>query len=110
MLFIREDLEKLKAMPETQSQEEIARMMEWVEELSRSGNFVSGEPLETEIRVAKADTILHSGPFVETTEGLSGYLVVNAETIDQAAELAQGCPLLGTTIKSIEVRPIQKTN
>ena len=108
MLFIREDLEKLKTVSQEDQEREIQVMMKWVEELSSTGNFVSGEPLESEVRVARSAEIAHSGPFAETHEGVSGYMVINAENIDQAAELAQGCPLLGQSIKSIEVRPILK--
>jgi hypothetical protein len=106
MLFIREDLEQLGSRTEEELQNEIQVMTKWVEELSKTGNYISGEPLEAEIRVAKADEIIHTGPSIELKEGISGYMVIAAENIDQASALAQGCPLLGTTVKSIEVRPI----
>jgi hypothetical protein len=106
MLFIREDLEQLASKSEDELEKEIQMMTAWVEELSKTGNFVSGEPLEADVRLARADEIVHAGPFMELKEGISGYLVVAAENIDQAGSLAHGCPLLGTTVKSIEVRPI----
>jgi hypothetical protein len=108
MLFIREDLNNLKNMTREQEQREIQLMVKWVEDLSKTGNFISGEPLEPETRLTRSNEVLHSGPFMELKEGVSGYMIITAETIDQAAELAQGCPLLGSTVKSIEVRPILK--
>lgn len=43
-----------------------------------------------------------NGPLTETTEALSGYYVLETETLDQAKELAALCPTTG----HIEVRPI----
>jgi hypothetical protein len=108
MLFIREDLEMMKKVSQADQEKEIQLMVKWVEELSKSGNFVSGEPLEPEMRLTRKDAILHSGPFMESKEVLSGYMIINAENIEQAAEIAQGCPLLGETVKSLEVRPVLK--
>ncbi|MBT1703836.1 YciI family protein [Chryseosolibacter indicus] len=108
MLFIREDLDALKNMTEEEMQEDINTMIQWVEALSRSGNYVSGDPLEPEIRVARKEGILTDGPFIETKEALSGYLIIQAENIEQAAQIAQACPLIGRNVKSLEIRPIQK--
>ena len=108
MLFIREDLEKMQQTSQEEQQRVIQVMVKWVEELSQSGNFISGEPLEPEMRLAKVEEIVHGGAFAEIKEGISGYLIINAENIEQASELAQGCPELGQSVKSIEVRPILK--
>jgi hypothetical protein len=106
MLFIREDLNELSSKSQGELQREIELMTKWVEELSKTENFVSGEPLEPEVRVAKQDEILHAGPFLETREGVSGYMIISAEDIDHASALAQTCPVLGAGVKCIEVRPI----
>lgn len=108
MLFIREDLELLKQLTEEQNQEYIQSMLTWVEELSKTGNFVSGDPLEPEARLAKKEEILHDGAFIEVKEGISGYMIIMAENIEQASKLAQDCPLMGGVVRSIEVRPIMK--
>jgi hypothetical protein len=76
-------------------------MVRWVEQLSLSGNFVSGESFNSEVRFARPE-ILHD--VHGDGEKLNGYIVINAENIDQAARLAQSCPLLGISIDTIEVR------
>ncbi len=108
MLFIREDLAALQQMSEEQLQEEIQLMMQWGETLSKSGHYIQGDPLEPEVRVARKGAITSDGPFIEVKEGVSGYIILQAETLEQAAQLAQTCPLIGQTVKSIEVRPILK--
>ena len=45
------------------------------------------------------------GPFVESKEIVGGYSIVQADTIDAAAELAKGCPALLSGGK-VEVRPL----
>jgi hypothetical protein len=108
MLFIREDLNAVKQMSEAQLQDDIQQMVRWVEELSRTGNYVSGDPLEPEIRLTRKDEIFSDGPYIETKEAVSGYMIIAAANLDQAAQIAQTCPMLGVNIQAIEVRPILK--
>jgi hypothetical protein len=108
MLFLKEDLDDARKMTEEQLQEDIAAMVKWVEDLSKSGNYVSGDPLEPDVKIVKKESIVSDGPFIETKEAVSGYLIIKAETFEQAAALAQGCPQMGKNIKSIEVRPVLK--
>ena len=45
------------------------------------------------------------GPFAESKEAVGGYFLLQVEDLDEAVEIAKGCPLLeyGTTV---EVRPV----
>lgn len=106
MLFIREDLDALKEISVEENERGLQLMLQWVEELSKTGNFISGEPLEPEVRYVKKDKIFHDGPHIESKEAVSGYLLIKAESIQQASDIAQRCPLLGDVVKAIEVRPV----
>jgi hypothetical protein len=108
MLFIREDVEASKQFSDEENQQYIQQMLTWVEALSKAGNFEKGDPLEPDLRISKHNEILHDGPFIESKEGISGYMIISADDIDAAAVLAQRCPLLGGVVKSIEVRPIMQ--
>ena len=47
------------------------------------------------------------GPFVEVKELVGGYMIVSAETLDAAIEVARGCPGLvgpGSGVEVIEIR------
>ena len=59
----------------------------------------------TTVRVKDGQTLVTDGPFAETKETLGGYYLVDADSIDQALELAAAIPSarLGG---SVEVRPI----
>jgi hypothetical protein len=65
-----------------------------------------GDALKPEGRVVNPKRAVIDGPFVESKEILGGYSIVRAESLDGAAEHAQGCPCLlaGGTV---EVRQLE---
>src|SRR2546427_4681135 len=67
-----------------------------------------GDPLEAGGKQVKGKkkTVV-DGPFAEAKDLVGGYLLVTAENLDDAAELARGCPILEVE-GSVEVRPIRK--
>jgi hypothetical protein len=53
-----------------------------------------------------ASTPKIDGPFVEIKELIGGYMVVSAESLDEAADIARGCPGLvgpGSGVEVIEI-------
>jgi hypothetical protein len=83
------------ASPE-QMQKRLAKFGEWVEKVL-AGRYVSGSPLEeSDARLLKSKTeVLTDGPFIESKEMISGYIVIQASDIQEAVELTKECPLLG---------------
>jgi len=47
------------------------------------------------------------GPFVETKEVIGGYMIVTADNLDAAIEVARGCPGLVSPGSGVEVREIR---
>jgi hypothetical protein len=92
----------------TQMQADMQRWVDWMQALSKTGNFKAGEPLESSGKTlsGKKKTVT-DGPFAESKDLIGGYLLVSAETLDHAVELAKGCPIFehdGT----VEVRAIRE--
>jgi hypothetical protein len=106
MLIIREDLAKMRKMTDEERFANIPMMLEWVDSLIETGNYIKGEPLLTTGRYVSKDQILSDGPFIEASEGISGYEIIWAENIEQAAAIAQNCPLVQRGLGVREVRPI----
>ena len=106
MLLIREDLKKLKAYTDEERLSCIQEMTRWVETLAETGNYLGGEPLWPEGRYVTKNEVLSDGPFIEAKEGVSGFISITAESLEQAAALAQTCPLVMRDEMVIEVRPI----
>lgn len=82
------------------------RWQSWVGGIAAGGKLASnGTRLATEGKVLRADGLITDGPFVEVKERLGSFLVVNAGSLDEAAALAYGCPVLEIG-GSVEIRPL----
>lgn len=106
LLLVRQDLNVLKQIDLEEHYENIGQMMKWVESLALSGNYSGGEPLIATGKYVSRDDILTDGPFIEAKESVSGYILLQAENLEEAASLAKTCPLLLQDKLVIEVRPI----
>jgi hypothetical protein len=81
------------------SPEEMQKLMQkwqaWITKGMQEGWMVDrGNGLTQECRVVDTNKGVTDGPFVESKEIIGGFSVVQAETIDAAAELAKECPSL----------------
>ncbi len=90
-----------------EAQDGLTKMMAWIENLRLTGVLLSGQPLVSHGTVVKADrkAMITDGPFAESKEAVGGYLVLRAESLEAAVEIAKQCPSLRYGL-FIEVRPI----
>ena len=64
-----------------------------------------GDRLDGTGKVVRGKTkTVTDGPYVEVKDFIQGYMIVNAKDVQQAIELAKGCPILESD-GSVEVRP-----
>lgn len=99
---------KPESLSPTELQQHLAKWNAWTDELIASGRHVGGQPLEypaTGKTVRGRDRIVTDGPFAESKDLVSGTLIVKADSLQAAAELARGCPILELD-GSVEVRPV----
>jgi hypothetical protein len=106
LLLIREDINRLRALSDAEIQNDIAVMTRWVEDLTKSGNFIQGDPLDTVGRMVTSNKVLSDGPFIEAREAITGFTLIKANNIEEASELAMACPAVQNGTIKIEVRPI----
>jgi len=106
LLLVREDINLLRQIGSEGRYKNMRDMMKWVESLAESGNFTGGEPLVMAGKYVSRDDVLSDGPFIETKEAISGYIFMQAENIEQAATIAQSCPLVKQNRMILEVRPV----
>jgi hypothetical protein len=83
--------------------------LEWIRQLEEKGYLKSpGQPLEQGGRVIHGrDRTVTDGPFVEVKDLIAGFMIVQAEDLDDAATAARGCPILEGG-GSVEVRPVRR--
>jgi hypothetical protein len=85
-------------------QQHMQKWQTWIVDGLQKGWILDpGDGLTPEGRVVNAKKVVMDGPFVEAKEIVGGYSIVQADTIDAAAELAKGCPGL-LAGGSVEVR------
>lgn len=97
-------------MAEMSPEETQAHMEEWgvwMKGLAEKGQLIDGLPLGAAGRqVSGNGNVVTDGPFAEGAEIVGGYLMVNAESLDEATELSKGCPILDAEDGNVEVREI----
>jgi hypothetical protein len=82
-------------------------------ELTESGEFVGGEaladPSNTKtIRLVDGAPAITDGPYAEAKEHLGGYLIVDCESAERAADIARRWPSARFT--PLEVRPLMDSS
>ena len=112
MIMRHEDGSKI-ASPE-QMQAWMKQTMDWIGSIAAQNKFVTGIGLPFDgarvVRTQNARKLVTNGPFGEIKETIGGFIVVKAESIDEAVEFAKGCPVLQGEGNSIEVRRIAKND
>ena len=59
-------------------------------------------------RVVHHNNIVTNGPFGEIKETIGGYVIVKADSIEEAVEFAKGSPVLQGQGNTVEVRMLAK--
>ena len=78
----------------------------WVGGIAAQGKLAgSGPRLAMEGKVLKAGGVVTDGPFVEIRERLGSFIIVKAESLEEATTLAHGCPAIDSN-GSVEIRPV----
>jgi len=107
LIMRHEDGSKL-ASPE-QMQVWMKQTMDWIGGIAAQNKFVAGTGLPFEdARVVRPNNVVTNGPFGEIKETIGGYIIVKADSVDEAVEFAKGCPVLQGEGNSMEVRKIAK--
>jgi len=108
ILLVREEIARFNDLTPETMQAEIGEYMVWVEELSATGNYIGGDPLEGKGALIQTDkSVAHDGPFIESKEAVTGYILIKANDLEQAIALGKGCPVYNYG-GALEVRPIMK--
>ena len=82
------------------------KWQDWVGGIAAQGKLASsGSRLAMEGKVLKAGGVITDGPFVEIRERLGSFIIVKADSLEEATTLAHGCPALDVN-GSVEIRPI----
>jgi hypothetical protein len=107
-LFVFRD----KGMPANVSPDEMQAMtkrwMDWLGGIAAQNKLGDrGNRLFPSGKVVKPGNVITDGPYSEIKESIGGYSIVKADSLEEAAEMAKGCPGL-TVGGNVEVREIRE--
>lgn len=107
LIFRHQDGSKLVS-PE-QMQIWMKQTMDWINGIAAQDKFVGGNGLPfDDARVVRHNNVVTNGPFGEIKETIGGYIIVKANSVDEAVEFAKGCPVLQGEGNTVEVRKVAK--
>ena len=117
VMFIHNDPAKFawwEGLTREQREADIERHRRWFAEHAQAGHIVGGEELSTPdrariVRRRKDQAVITDGPYIETTELLGGFVLLDADDLEAATAIGASWPGLGFDRDAIEVRPTSHT-
>ncbi|MCM4162374.1 MULTISPECIES: YciI family protein [unclassified Arenibacter] len=104
LIFRLKDISDFKPSPE-----QMQERMNWLGSIAAQNKLVDKGntllPIPGSAKTVKPNNVVTDGPYTEIKEFISGYIVVRAENIDEAVEMAKGNPVFKIG-GNIEVREI----
>ena len=110
-LFLYESPGLAPTVSPEEMQQIIARYIAWRESVAARGHMLGGDKLRDGegrlLRGSGPGVTVTDGPFAEAKEVIGGFFHIQAESYDQAVEIARTCPHL--EFGTIEVREVEPT-
>ena len=92
MIFRNEKKEGGEMPPAEQMQAMVKQWQSWIGGIAAKGKYSGTNRLLPEGKTIKPNKVVTDGPYVEGKEMVGGYLVVKANSLDEAVEMAKSCP------------------
>jgi hypothetical protein len=106
ILFLRNETIDFSSYSPEESQSIMSDFDKWNQEMIQGGLLVASGSLQGgEGRTFRAGGVVSDGPYSESKEVVTGFLMIQANDLDHATEIASHCPFLPRG-GSVEVRPI----
>ncbi len=107
LIFRHED--GLKVASPEQIEIWMRQTKEWMDGIAAKNKLSGGKGfLFADAKVVWPKNIVTNGPFGKIRETLGGYVIVKADSVDEAVEFAKGSPVLQGDGNSVEVRKISR--
>jgi len=108
MLFRNEKSEGGQPPSAEQMQVVVKQWQTWIKGIAANGKYGGTNRLLSEGKTVKPGNALTDGPYAEGKEVVGGYLIVKADSLDEAVEMAKSCPniIYGGNVEVRSVMPI----
>jgi len=105
VLLIRNVGNPMEGLSESEIQSHMGEWGSWFEVLGQSGVLVDGLPFSPNAAIISNGDNVSRGLHAEANGvNVGGYMIINAENLDAAIETSKGCPALGNSSSTVEVR------
>ncbi|HVU36384.1 MAG TPA: YciI family protein [Opitutaceae bacterium] len=94
-LFLLRDSANLPDPSPEEMQQATQKWMAWIDRMKSRGQYLGGDRLEEQpARIVRGPRGQPNsdGPFIETKEIVGGYMLITADTFEQAVDIAKDCP------------------
>lgn len=113
LLLVYTDTELHEALPEAEYNTRMRGCLQHADALREQGKLKDFRQLETPataraVRIRGGKTTVLDGPFAETKEILAGFNLIEADSLEEAVEIATHIPWAQTGC--IEVRPVRDSD
>ena len=107
LLLFHHTLEGPDPTPE-EMEKIFGQWMAWMKKMTAKGQMVGANRLQDTGKVLRPPrgSQIFDGPYAESKEVVGGYVLIQADNMDQAMEIARGCPGLDMET-TVEVRPVE---
>jgi hypothetical protein len=110
LLIFRNQLQENAAPPtQEQMQTMLSQWRSWIKGVAAKGNYSGTNRLTSEGKFLQSNSLVKDGPFAEAKEVVGGYLVVKANSLDAAVDIARECPIFNYG-GDVEVRAVLPIN
>jgi hypothetical protein len=111
-LFVyRTEYNRMAQPSPEEMQASMKRWMDWLGNIAAQDKLVTrgNRLIDGQGKVVSAHNVVTDGPYTEIKETLGGYSIVRAASLDEATEMAKGCPILQVG-GNVEVREVAVMN
>ncbi len=106
LLIYRNEFSPVPTTSPEEMQAMTKKWMDWIGSIAAQNKLTErGNRLNTDARVLRSSELVTDGPYMEIKEAISGYSIVKTENIEEAVEIAKGCPIF-LVGGSVEVREV----
>lgn len=108
IFIFRLDISSENAQPSNEEMEiYLQQWNHWINDLQNSNHLAEGgNHLSRFGKVVKANNEVTDSVFIENSLSVAGYILILANNMDEAVELATTCPILQEKANSVEIRKI----
>lgn len=106
VMIFRNDYHTEAYQSPEQMQVLMQQWMDWLGGMAAQDKVVSsGNRLGSQGKVVRPGKVVTDGPYTELKEFVGGYIIVRADSVEAAAEMAKECPIL-TVGGNVEIRDV----